>query len=141
MATDIGTYTGLYRAKAIKLTGQTLTAFIPQVFGETAISVVNFVGSKPKPPEMGWVSFHSGNPETPVWFGSGTPGPQGEPGTPGISGGDFYYRHQTATSPPPSSGYIRYNNVNVGLATTIWMHYVTGRDTDIHQVFRLTVSV
>ena len=61
--------TGLYKAKATKLDGTVLTAFVPQVFGEAPVSIRDFIGTPPTTMQMGWVSFQGGNPEYPVWFG------------------------------------------------------------------------
>jgi hypothetical protein len=64
-------YGGIYRAKAIKLTGSALTAYVPQVFGDTQILIENFVGTAPSTDTMGWVAFHGGSPEFPVWIAAG----------------------------------------------------------------------
>lgn len=67
-------YPGIYRAKAQRLDGTRLTANIPQVFGEQAVVITAFVGAAPTTSEMGWVAFHGGRPEYPVWLGVGTGG-------------------------------------------------------------------
>jgi hypothetical protein len=67
-------YPGVYRAKAQRLDGTKLTANVPQVFGEQDVIITAFVGSPPTSSEMGWVAFHGGRPEFPVWLGVGTGG-------------------------------------------------------------------
>lgn len=66
------TYPGLYRAKAVQKTGTTISAFIPQIFGSTQVTIADFVGTSPVAQEMGWVAFQNGAPEYPVWFGNST---------------------------------------------------------------------
>ena len=58
-------YASIYRAKAIKITGNTLTAYVPQVFGDVEITVTDFLGTPAI--GMGWVFFQGGDPEHPVW--------------------------------------------------------------------------
>lgn len=77
----MGEYFGLYRAKAVKLDGQVLTAFIPQVFGDTSVQVTDVVGVWPSPPAMGWIMFHSGQADTPVWISGGGGSSTGGGGT------------------------------------------------------------
>jgi len=67
------TYDAIYRARAVKYESSVVTAYVPQVFGETAIQIVNFLGTPAT--GMGWVLFQGGNPEFPVW-------------TSGLGGGD-----------------------------------------------------
>jgi hypothetical protein len=55
----------------VSLNGTQLTAFIPQVFGDTSVTIEEYVGTL-GPTGMGWVAFHGGNPEIPVWLGAGT---------------------------------------------------------------------
>lgn len=59
---------GLYRAKVATVNGSTITAFIPQVFGDTAVTVRDFSGSMPSTAAMGWVGFQGGMAEFPVWI-------------------------------------------------------------------------
>lgn len=73
----MASYPGVYRAKAIKLVGNTLTAYIPQVFGDVQAVVENFIGDAPTTDIMGWVSFQGGSPEFPVWHGGGAGGGSG----------------------------------------------------------------
>ena len=65
---------GIYRAKAASVSGTTLTAFIPQIFGDLAVPVTEFVGGMPTATAMGWVAFHGGNADKPVWLGGGDGG-------------------------------------------------------------------
>ena len=58
-------YPSIYRAKATQATDTTLTAYIPQVFGDAPVVIHDFLG--PPAPGMGWVFFQAGNPEHPVW--------------------------------------------------------------------------
>ena len=67
-------YPGVYRARAARLDGSRLQAYVPQVFGDAAVTIVDFVGAPPTTSEMGWVSFHGGHPEHPVWLGTGISG-------------------------------------------------------------------
>ena len=59
------TFTSIYRAKAVRYSGNTLTAFVPQVFGDQAIEIPHIIG---EPVGMGWVLFEAGNPAFPVWL-------------------------------------------------------------------------
>ena len=63
--------TGVYRAKAAHVEANgALSAFVPQVFGDSVVTITESVGSLPGASVMGWVSFHGGNPDFPVWMGS-----------------------------------------------------------------------
>jgi hypothetical protein len=64
----------LYRAKAISVGPGSIEAFVPQVFGETSITITESMGSLPLGPMMGWVFFQAGNCEFPVWAGEGSGG-------------------------------------------------------------------
>lgn len=70
-------FPSLYRARAVQVTGSSIVVFVPQVFGETAITIDTFFGAAPEAPSMGWVMFQAGNPEFPVWS-SGLGGGGGE---------------------------------------------------------------
>lgn len=67
----MASYPGIYRAKAVSLTGTKLTAFIPQVFGNTSVVIQDYAGAPAT--GMGWVAFHGGNAEMPVWIGADIP--------------------------------------------------------------------
>jgi hypothetical protein len=86
-------YPSIYRAKAAKVTGNSMQAYIPQVFGETLVTIVNFVGAPPTSAEMGWVTFQAGNPEFPVWMGVTAAAAAPPPGP--SPGGSFVYQQTT----------------------------------------------
>jgi hypothetical protein len=65
----MGRFTGVFRGKAVQVNGLSITAFVPQVYGEQPIVVSDFIGDVPSDPGMGWVLFQAGNPEFPVWIG------------------------------------------------------------------------
>ena len=70
-------YPSLYRAKAVSIRSGSVEAFVPQVFGETTVTITDFLGVTPSAPTMGWVFFQAGNPEFPVWssgMGGGSAG-------------------------------------------------------------------
>lgn len=70
-------YPSLYRAKAVSIRSGSVEAFVPQVFGETTVTITDFLGTTPSAPTMGWVFFQAGNPEFPVWssgLGTGSAG-------------------------------------------------------------------
>lgn len=58
-------YDSVYRARAVKYEPPVVTAYVPQVFGQTAIEIVDAIGTPAT--GMGWVWFQGGNPEFPVW--------------------------------------------------------------------------
>ena len=51
-----------------------IEVFVPQVFGETPITITDAMGALPSSPTMGWVFFQAGNCEFPVWAGEGSGG-------------------------------------------------------------------
>lgn len=63
-------FPAIYRARATRIDGLRVTAFVPQVFGESSIIVDTFLGGPPTEPGLGWVMFQGGNPEFPVWAGN-----------------------------------------------------------------------
>jgi hypothetical protein len=67
----MATFPSIYRAKVVRIGPTSIQAFVPQVFGDTPITVVNFLGPVPSQVGMGWVSFQSGNPDFPVWLSAG----------------------------------------------------------------------
>lgn len=75
-------YPSIYRAKAIQFDGTTLSAYVPQVFGDVTIEITEFIGDVGA--GMGWVLFQAGNPEFPVWLGSTTT-PSTGPATPAVN--------------------------------------------------------
>ena len=68
------TYPSLYRAKAVQYDGKTLSAFVPQIFGDQSISIAQVIG---EPTGMGWVLFEAGNPAFPVWLNDNSGGSGG----------------------------------------------------------------
>lgn len=59
-------YGSIYRAKAVSYSAPRLTCYVPQVFGDVPIEVLDFIG--PAIPGMGWVFFNGGHAEHPVWI-------------------------------------------------------------------------
>jgi hypothetical protein len=89
----VAVFPSIYRAKVVRIDPTSIQVFVPQVFGDTPITVINFLGSAPSQVGMGWVAFHAGNPDFPVWLsaigggnGEGVPGPPGPAGPPGPEG-------------------------------------------------------
>lgn len=78
----MASFPSVYRARAVHINGAAIDVFVPQVFGETAIVVSEYLGGPPEEPGMGWVVFQGGNPEFPVWAGNLASG-----GTGGTGGG------------------------------------------------------
>lgn len=62
-------YPAIYEARAVQINGRSLKAFIPQIFGDTPVTITRFTNAPPPSPSHGWVIFQSGNPEFPVWIG------------------------------------------------------------------------
>lgn len=60
-------FPSIYRAKATRWSGTSLTVLVPQIFGEAPVTVTDFTGEPTT--GMGWVLFQGGNPEFPVWLG------------------------------------------------------------------------
>lgn len=80
-------FPSLYRARATHVNqdpkpdgSTTVVVYVPAVFGEESILISDAVGSLPTSPEMGWVLFQAGNPEFPVWVGTGVVGGGGGTG-------------------------------------------------------------
>jgi len=63
----VTSFPSLYRAQAVSIKSGAVEAFVPQVFGETTITVTDALGTLPDAPTMGWVFFQAGNCEFPVW--------------------------------------------------------------------------
>jgi hypothetical protein len=68
-------YPGAYKAKAVAYNAPVLTVFVPQVFGDQAIEITEFVGGPTQ--GMGWVVFQGGSPDHPLWLSSGGGGGSG----------------------------------------------------------------
>ena len=124
-------YAGIYRAKAVSVTaGQapTLTAYVPQVFGDTPVTITDFMGGIPTA-GMGWVFFQNGNPEFPVWAGVGIvtePPPDGGGGEdevwigPDTPPGDHELWYDTNAPGPPSGGAQAYTHVQA-VPAAVWV--------------------
>jgi hypothetical protein len=94
-------YPSLYRAKAVSIRSGAVEAFVPQVFGETTITITDALGSLPDAPTMGWVFFQAGNPEFPVWssgLGTGSAGGGNGNGGPPVDVPDEVW---IGPAPPP----------------------------------------
>ena len=100
-------FPSLYRAKATRLVGTTLTVLIPQVFGEATVEVTDFTGTPHL--GMGWVQFQGGNPEFPVWLGRSVSVPTNGGGETAPSSDEVWI----GSDPPPDE------------ATELWI------DTDV----------
>lgn len=116
----------LYRAKAVKLMGRQLQAFVPQVFGDTPILIDSFLGEIPDTAGMGWVFFQGGDPCFPVWASGVSSVPTDGGGDGGGSGGGggyaFHYNFNNGTidhpaGPPP--GELRLAHSGTHSAATI----------------------
>ncbi len=85
----------LYRARAVRVTGRQLQAFVPQVFGDTPIDIDAFLGDLPTASGMGWVFFQGGDPAFPVWASAAYTGGDG-PG-PGVPSNEVFVGPDTPT--------------------------------------------
>lgn len=88
----MASFPAIYRARAVQINGLLIDVFVPQVFGETSITIDTYLGGPPSEPGLGWVVFQGGNPEFPVWAGnlaSGGPGGGGGGGTDEVWIGDL----------------------------------------------------
>jgi len=63
----VPSYPGIYRAKAVQFVSPNLTAYVPQVFGDVAITVTEWITTPVV--GLGWVMFQGGDPSFPVWLG------------------------------------------------------------------------
>jgi hypothetical protein len=92
-------YPSLYRAKAVSIRSGAVEVFVPQVFGETAITITDALGELPTTSGMGWVFFQAGNPEFPVWAsGLVAEAPSPIPPEPPVEGGAGYVHIQGTVS-------------------------------------------
>lgn len=121
-------YPAIYRARATQIDGLRVTAFVPQVFGETSITVDTFLGGPPTEPGLGWVMFQGGNPEFPVWAGNLASGAGGGGGGgadevfigPGDPGGSYeLWVDSDETPPQPEIVNITYTHVQATPAA-VW---------------------
>jgi hypothetical protein len=96
-----------------------VTAFVPAVFGEEPITIVEAIGSLPEAPGMGWVFFQAGNPEFPVWVGAQ------EGGGGGGDGGGGTDEVWIGPEPPVSETLELWYDSDapgIGLGTVSYMH-------------------
>jgi hypothetical protein len=112
-------YQGVYRARALMVEKGVITAYVPQVFGDTTITITDVIGGLPAGPSMGWVFFESGWTEFPVWTsglvnlsggnGNGTSGGVNEvwvgPDAPPDTTTELWY-DTDATAPVTAARYI-----------------------------------
>jgi hypothetical protein len=82
----VPTFPGIYQAKATKINGTGIECQVPQIFGDTTITVQRFTSGIPANVGTGWVQFVGGNPEYPVWSSGGVGGTAGPPGPRGPQG-------------------------------------------------------
>lgn len=73
----MASFPSVYRARAYQIRGGLTDVYVPQVFGETSVTVSEYLGGQPTAPGMGWVVFQGGNPEFPVWAGNLASGGEG----------------------------------------------------------------
>lgn len=76
----MASFPSVYRARAVQINGLLIDVFVPQVFGETSITITEYLGGPPTEPGLGWVVFQGGNPEFPVWAGNLASGASGGSG-------------------------------------------------------------
>jgi hypothetical protein len=115
----VATFPALYRAKAVDTTGRKVTAFVPAVFGEESVTIVDSVGALPADPGMGWVFFQAGNPEFPVWVGA----QQGEGGGGGGgTGADEVWIGPNAPTDPAMELWYDTDATGIGLAVLSYTH-------------------
>jgi len=63
-------YPGIFKARCTAIKNTELTAYVPQVFGDTSIIIKDVMGSYPSPGTFGYVSFEGGDPSFPIWLGT-----------------------------------------------------------------------
>ena len=64
------TYSGIYKARCVSVTGSEITAYVPQMFGDVKITMQSAIGGYPTAGSFGYVVFEGGDPSFPVWAGS-----------------------------------------------------------------------
>lgn len=65
-------YPGAYRARCISTQGDKITAYVPQVFGDTRVIITSRTGAIPASNSNGWVIFESAQASLPVWVSTTT---------------------------------------------------------------------
>ena len=87
---------GVYEGRIVSLGDGNVTAFVPQVFGDTTIVVSNFLSAPAV--GRGWITFQSGDPEHPVWL-SGVVSSDGGGGFSGGGSDGFSFIQSDAPTP------------------------------------------
>lgn len=109
----MGSLEGVYEGRIISLGDGNATAFVPQVFGDTQVTISDFLAQPMV--GMGWVSFQAGDPEFPVWL-SGRPSSGDDSGGGGSDG--FSFTQDTAPT-ATALGQTWYNTSNG--ASLVWI--------------------
>lgn len=136
-------YPSLYRAKAVQYDGTTLTAYVPQVFGDVTIQITDLIGDVE--PGMGWVLFQAGNPEFPVWMSGVSvtnvfgPGEGGDDSASIFITRDYRWVNQV-TATDPGHGKVKVNNLDPALATAVYLSLYDDSDTAYLTALSLTTG-
>jgi hypothetical protein len=143
----VSVYPSLYKAQAVDINGSSVTAFIPQVFGDAPVQVREFIGAKPTRKEMGWVLFQAGNAAHPVWASgitvSGTTVDQAPaPGT----GYHFQFQYNFNNTSydggtyPPAEGELRLQHTGIHYnATGVAVHSIDANGKDVSGLLRMVM--
>lgn len=102
----------------MQVNGASLQAYVPQVFGESPITVTAYMGEQPTLPGMGWVMFQGGNPEFPVWMGVSVGGDGG--GASMYVTRDYRWLNQIDAT-DPGHGKVKVNQLDPALATFVYL--------------------
>jgi hypothetical protein len=115
-------FPSLYRAKAASVQSGIIQAFVPQVFGETPITITESLGPMPDATTMGWVFFQAGDADFPVWasgLGTGSAVPDEVwigPDTPLASALELWY-DTDAVAPLPAAANVTFTPTGTIAAT------------------------
>lgn len=116
-------FPSLYRAKAASVQAGVIQAFVPQVFGETPITITESLGPMPDATTMGWVFFQAGDADFPVWasgLGTGSAAVPDEvwigPDTPLASALELWY-DTDAVAPQPAAANVTFTPTGTIAAT------------------------
>ena len=63
-------FSGIFKSRCVAVKGDELTVYVPQVFGDTAITTNNVIDVYPKAGSFGYVTFEGGDPSFPIWIGT-----------------------------------------------------------------------
>jgi hypothetical protein len=143
----VALFPAVYRGQAIAVNGSTIKAYVPQVFGDTPITVRAFLGAMPTTRTDGWIFFQGGNPSYPVWAGGdsagggGEQGPPGPPGPPGaaVAQRPFVYDNRI-TAVDPGNGKLRTNSNDESLVTQIYVSLYDANGVVVPGVDNLVVN-